>query len=169
MSFEFIIPDIVDPSGVDSSPYARAMDVLNEKTREDQAVKNEGEPITDFHGTSNPYIDYESIDLLLSLQHPRSEGYDEMCFILSGQCKELLFKMVHFELHNARLCIIRDDLPRAFVILDRTKKIFRYIGDIWDVLSTITAHGFSEFRNHLGSASGQLSCKPLSHAFLWNW
>ena len=75
----------------------------------------------------------------------------------AGQCKELLFKMVHFELHNARLCLIHDDLPRAFVILDRSKKIFRYLGNIWDVLSTITAHGFSEFRNHLGSASGQLS------------
>lgn len=155
LSFE--IPEIVNPSGVEGSPHRRPMNYTTDETRESTVKETGGQPRIDFEGTSNPYINYESIDLLLSLQHPRSEGYDEMCFILSGQCKELLFKMVHFELHNARLCIIRDDLPRAFVILDRTKKIFRYIGDIWDVLSTITAHGFSEFRNHLGSASGQLS------------
>ena len=154
---EFEIPEIVDSARVDGSPHPRPMNYTTDESRVATAVETGGEPNIDFEGTSNPYIDYESIDLLLSLQHPRSKGYDEMCFILAGQCKELLFKMVHFELHNARLCLIRDDLPRAFVILDRSKKIFRYLGNIWDVLSTITAHGFSEFRNHLGSASGQLS------------
>ena len=157
MSFEFIIPDIVDPSGVDSSPYARAMDVLNEKSREDQAVKNEGEPITDFHGTSNPYIDYESIDLLLSLQHTRSQGYDEMCFIIMGQAKELLFKSLYYELYNLQIRLNADDIANAFVILDRSKKIMKLIINVWEVLSTIKTDGFNKFRDYLGAASGQLS------------
>ncbi len=153
----FEIPEIVNPAGVEGGAHPRPMNYTTDESRATTAEATGGEPSTDFEGTSNPYINYESIDLLLSLQHPRSEGYDEMCFILAGQCKELIFKMVHFELHNARLCIIRDDLPRAFIILDRSKKILRYLGQIWDVLGTISAQGFSEFRNHLGSASGQLS------------
>ena len=37
-------------------------------------------------------------------------------------------------------------------------KIFLgYITDSWDVLSTITSEGFNQFRDHLGTASGQLS------------
>ena len=78
MSFEFEIPDVVDIDGVDGSPSPRPMDVGSEKARQEEVSKTQGMPITDFQGTSNPYIDYESIDLLLSLQHPRSAGYDEM-------------------------------------------------------------------------------------------
>jgi len=29
-------------------------------------------------------VDYKSIDLLLSLRHPRSSGYDEICFVSMG-------------------------------------------------------------------------------------
>ena len=68
MSFEFVIPDIVDPTGVDGSPYPRRVDPLNDADRDKKVIQTEGEPITDFGGNSNPYIDYESIDLLLSLQ-----------------------------------------------------------------------------------------------------
>ena len=62
----------------------------------------------EYEGNANPYIDYQSIDMLLSLQHPRSQGYDEMCFFVMGQTKELLFRGLHFELYNAREMIRND-------------------------------------------------------------
>ncbi|MGI9203959.1 MAG: tryptophan 2,3-dioxygenase [Woeseiaceae bacterium] len=157
MSFEFDNPDIVQIDGVDGSPYPRPMQVGSEKARQDEVAKTAGMPITEFEGKSNPYIDYESIDLLLSLQHPRSGGYDEMCFIIMGQAKELLFKSAYFELYNARSRIREDDLPNATVILDRTKKITKQIVGFWDVLSTISTDGFNEFRDYLDVASGQQS------------
>lgn len=157
MSFKFEVPEIVQIDGVDGSPLPRPMDIGSEEKRLQKVSSTEGTPITDFKGTSNPYIDYESIDLLLSLQHPRSGGYDEMCFIIMGQAKELLFKSVYFELYNARLCITEDDLPNAEVLLGRSKKITKLIVGFWDVLATITTDGFNEFRDYLNVASGQQS------------
>lgn len=157
MSFEFVVPAIVDPQGVDGSPNPRPMNRGSEKQRQQEVAKTAGMPINEFKGTSNPYIDYESIDLLLSLQHPRSQGYDEMCFIIMGQAKELLFKSAYFELFNVRLRIIDDDLPNALVLLDRTKKITKLIVGFWNVLSTISTDGFNQFRDYLDVASGQQS------------
>lgn len=157
MSFKFEIPDVVNIDGVDGSPHPRPMDIGSEKSRQEKVSTTQGMPITEFAGTSNPYIDYESIDLLLSLQHPRSSGYDEMCFIMMGQAKELLFKSAYFELYNARSRIREDDLPNALVLLDRTKKITNLIVGFWDVLSTITTDGFNQFRDYLDVASGQQS------------
>jgi tryptophan 2,3-dioxygenase len=157
MSFKFEIPDVVQIDGVDGSPQPRSMNVGSEKARQEEVAKTAGMPITEFKGTSNPYIDYESIDLLLSLQHPRSDGYDEMCFILMGQAKELLFKSAYFELYNARLRIAEDDLPNATVLIERAKKVTRLIVGFWEVLSTISTDGFNQFRDYLDVASGQQS------------
>jgi len=157
MTFEFEIPDVVQIDGVDGSPYPRPMQIGSEKERQQEVAKTAGMPITEFEGTSNPYIDYESIDLLLSLQHPRSPGYDEMCFIIMGQAKELLFKATYFELYNARLRLCEDDLENAAVLLDRTKKIITQIVGFWDVLGTISTSGFNQFRDYLDVASGQQS------------
>ena len=84
-------PQLIDPAGVQASPYPRALAKTTDATRAYTAQTTGGQPQVDFQGTSNPYVDYQSIDLLLSLQHPRSQGYDEMCFFIIGQVKELLF------------------------------------------------------------------------------
>lgn len=157
MSFEFEIPEVVQIDGVDGSPQPRPMDVGSEKSRQASVAKTRGVPITTFEGTSNPYIDYESIDLLLSLQHPRSDGYDEMCFIIMGQAKELLFKALYFELYNARIRLVNDDLDNALVLLGRAGKIASHIVGFWNVLSTISTDGFNRFRDYLDVASGQQS------------
>ena len=102
------IPRIVDPSGVNPGLQARPMPVTTDRSRAYTAQATGGKPLVDFAGTSNPYVDYQSIDLLLSLQHPRSEGYDEMCFFVMGQVKELLFKAPHFELYNGQRQIRAD-------------------------------------------------------------
>ena len=157
MNFKYVIPEIVDINEVDSSPHPRPMEIGSEEERQRQVKETDGQPITEFKGNANPYIDYQSVDLLLSLQHPRSKGYDEMCFIVQGQCKEMLFKSAYYELYNARLRIMDDDLPNASLILNRCKEIIILLTRFWDVLATIRPEGFKQFRDYLNVASGQQS------------
>ena len=148
---------IVDPLGVDTSIAPRPMVMGSDDSRIKISKETSGEPLVNFLGKTNPYIDYQSIDILLSLQHPRSDGYDELCFIVMGQVKELLFKGFHFELVNAQMQIRDGNINNALEILTRAIAYAKYIADTWNVLSTISTEGFSEFRNNLGTASGQLS------------
>ena len=157
MIFDFEIPDIIDIEKVDGSPKPRKMTIGSEASRQETVKMTEGQPITEFEGNTNPYIDYESVDLLLSLQHPRSQGYDEMCFIVMGQSKELLFKSIYYELYNARLRVIADDLPNASLMIARSKEIMLLLTKFWDVLATIRPEGFKSFRDYLNVASGQQS------------
>ena len=157
MNFKYVIPEIVDINEVDNSPHPRPMEIGSEEERQRQVKETDGQPITEFKGNANPYIDYQSVDLLLSLQHPRSKGYDEMCFIVQGQCKEMLFKSAYYELYNARLRIMDDDLPNASLILNRCKEIIILLTRFWDVLATIRPEGFKQFRDYLNVASGQQS------------
>ena len=155
--YKAYFPEIVDPAGVNPSHHARPMPMTTATSRAETVQNTGGTPLVDFDGKSNPYIDYQSIDLLLSLQHPRSEGYDEMCFFVMGQVKEILFKGLHFELANAQLQIRDGKIDNALVMLDRAKAFVNYITGSWDVLSTIAPEGFNQFRDYLGTASGQLS------------
>jgi len=156
-SYEPHFPQIIDPDGVTASIEPRPMDHTTDDSRAAMVEVTGGAPMVDFEGTSNPYIDYQSIDLLLSLQNPRSNGYDEMCFFVMGQVKELLFRGLHFELANAQMQIRQGEVANALQILERAEVFLHYLTDSWDVLSTITSEGFNQFRDHLGTASGQLS------------
>ncbi|MBT3969960.1 MAG: tryptophan 2,3-dioxygenase [Actinobacteria bacterium] len=133
------------------------MGITTDDTRAEQVKKTEGQPRVDFADTTNPYIAYQSIDLLLSLQNPRSDAYDEMCFYIMGQTKELLFKGLHHELYNARERIKVDAVDDALFILERSKEFVRLLIKTWDVVGTVSAEGFNQFRNYLDQASGQLS------------
>jgi len=150
-------PKIIEIEGVNTSPFPRKMPISTNESRYKTAKKTYGNPLTDYQGESNPYIDYQSIDLLLSLQHPRSNGYDEMCFYVMGQVKEILFKGLHFELFNAREQIKENQIKNAIDIINRATNFVKYIADAWNVLATIKTEGFNEFRDFLGTASGQLS------------
>ena len=150
-------PAVVDISKVDGSPLPREIGFSTDKSRYKISKQTMGDPLINYEGKSNPYIDYQSIDLLLSLQHPRSEGYDEMCFYVMGQVKEILFKGLHFELFNAREQIKLDEINNAITILERSIEYVKFIADAWNILSTIKPEGFNQFRDYLGTASGQLS------------
>ncbi len=156
-NFKPQVPTIVDPTGVLAGNQPRPMGTSTDSSREQVAEETGGLPLVDFESTSNPYIDYQSIDLLLTLQHPRSGAYDEMCFFVMGQVKELLFKGLHFELHNARHLVREDRVDDALVLLARSHEIARFLTSAWDVVATISAEGFNQFRDHLDQASGQLS------------
>jgi tryptophan 2,3-dioxygenase len=150
-------PKLVDASAVRCSNVPRDIGLTTDASRLQTTYTTEGAPKVDFSGTSNPYVDYQFIDLLHTLQAPRSSAYDETCFLIMGQVKELLFNALHFELHNARHQIDQDHVIEAIRMIGRARAITAYIAHSWDVLNTITADGFNEFRNTLGQASGQLS------------
>lgn len=152
-----IIPTVVDPGGVVCSTKPRPMKKGSEAQRASAVAQTDGEPTVDFDGVSNPYIDYQSVDLLHSLQHLRSDGYDEMCFYIMGQSKELLFRGLHMELVNARAQMREDNVANALKILLRCKAYVDHIADTWNVLGTISTDGFNQFRDYLSTASGQLS------------
>ena len=150
-----VIPEVRNPA-LELS-LVRDIDISTNESRDEAVKTTAGEPMVSFEGKSNPYIDYHRNDLLLSIQHMRSEGHDEMVFILMTQCKELTFKAIHYELYNMQLRIRKDDVSGALELAPRVKRLFEYLVKTWDVLSTITTHGFNEFRNHLGVSSGQQS------------
>jgi len=150
-----IIPEVRDPAlGLS---LVRSVDISTDDSREETVKATAGEPLIAFEGKSNPFIDYHRNDLLLSLQHMRSEGHDEMVFILMAQCKELTFKAIHYEAGNLQQRIRDDDLSGALALVPRIKRLFEYLVKTWDVLSTITTSGFNEFRDCLGVSSGQQS------------
>ncbi|CAJ5664695.1 Tryptophan 2,3-dioxygenase [Burkholderia pseudomallei] len=150
-----VIPEIRDPA-LELS-LVRDIAISTNDSREETVKTTAGEPLVAFEGKSNPYIDYHRNDLLLSIQHMRSEGHDEMVFILMTQCKELIFKAIHYETFNMQLRLKADDVPGALALTPRIKRLFEYLIKTWDVLSTITTNGFNEFRDCLGISSGQQS------------
>lgn len=125
--------------------------------RESTVKNTEGEPLLRFEGHSNPYLEHQRNDLLLSIQHMRSEGHDEMVFLCITHCKELTFKALHYELVNMQARVKADDVAGALQLMPRVLALLGFLGHTWDVLSTITPHEFNQFRNTLGIASGQQS------------
>ena len=150
-----VIPAVRDPA-LELS-LVREIGISTNDSREAAAKTTDGLPMVAFDGQSNPFIDYHRNDLLLSTQHMRSEGHDEMVFILMTQCKELIFKALHYEAYNMQVRIQNDDLAGAMALVPRLKRLFEYLIKTWDVLSTITTSGFNEFRDCLGVSSGQQS------------
>ncbi len=112
------------------------------------------------------YSGYIELDKILNSQHPRSftsmeDGNDEMLFIIIHQAYELWFKQIIFELDLVRNIFIRDrindnsdDMSRVVQRLKRIVKILELINQQVNVLETMTALDFLEFRNHLLPASG---------------
>ena len=156
-NYKPLFPDLIDTGPIVLSTEPRPMSKGDPQSRQDNVEKTGGEPLLEYEGNANPYIDYQSIDLLLSLQHPRSPAYDEMCFFIMGQVKELLFRGVHFEIYNARAQVNEGNLENALEILNRVCAYIDYIVNSWNVLTTIKVEGYNEFRDYLATASGQLS------------
>lgn len=149
------IPEIRNPQLERS--LVRQVATSSNASRADAVQVTAGEPMVEFTGTSNPYIDYHRNDILLSLQHMRSDAHDEMVFILMTQCKELTFKAIHYELFHIQQRLQADDLTGALALAPRVKRLFESLVKTWDVLSTISTSGFNAFRDHLGISSGQQS------------
>jgi tryptophan 2,3-dioxygenase len=160
LRYQSMFAHLIDPTGVMASPYPRPMAVCFDEDRIDDVKETGGQPKVDFYGNSNPYDDYQSLDLLLSLPYPRSQGYDEMCFCVTEQVKGLLFRGIPFKLHSAREQIKQGNVTNAIETLGRSRAFCEYFMRSWDVLSTISPEGFNQFRNHLGAFKICCMCGP---------
>ena len=67
-----LFPQLSDAAQVQASVAPRRMGLSTDESRADLAEQTGGAPLVEYEGRTNPYIDYQSIDLLLSLQHPRT-------------------------------------------------------------------------------------------------
>jgi tryptophan 2,3-dioxygenase len=135
-------------------PDPRSIPKASAATRSAQAERTGGAPNLDFDGQSTPYIDYESIDVLLSLQQPRSPVPDELTFYIAGQVMELLFKLATAEAQTVVERLDADDVAGAAKLLRRLTKIMETLLAVWPVLETLSPADFSSFRDYLGTSSG---------------
>ncbi|SHF56465.1 tryptophan 2,3-dioxygenase [Jatrophihabitans endophyticus] len=126
---------------------------LSARERAARADASGGEPIGAVE-TRSPYLDYEHIDTLLSLQTPRTAEPAEMSFFVMGQVKELLFKLAHHEFAAARDQLAADDIAGALWTMRRAAPVQRMLLEAWQSLSRLSPVEFANFRDALGAASG---------------
>jgi tryptophan 2,3-dioxygenase len=112
------------------------------------------EPTT-FTGTgTTPYSQYQEVQTLLSLQHPRSDSPDEPMFLIMAQTQELMFKGTRDEVVAVQRAVQADDLELAMALLERVKRMMFTLATCWDVHATITPSGYLGFRSVLQEGSG---------------
>jgi tryptophan 2,3-dioxygenase len=102
------------------------------------------------------YGSYLSIDDLLSLQRPRSEGpeHDETLFIIIHQVYELWFKELLHEFDRVMQLLEADEPHRSQHTLKRILTILKVMVAQLDILETMTPLEFLSFRQRLDAASG---------------
>jgi tryptophan 2,3-dioxygenase len=127
---------------------------LTEEERNQRALAAGGEPIIEFGGAGNPFANYLDGEILLSLQHPRTDSAAEPSFLIMGQVMELLFKLSHTEVLRVRDLMETDDVVGALWTLRRLRRVHTILNSTWDVLSALSPTEYGEFRDQLGDGSG---------------
>lgn len=112
------------------------------------APESAGEPLT--------YASYLRLAQILDQQRCRSSptAHDELLFITIHQVYELWFKVLLFELSDARDRMLRGDARRAGLRLRRCQEIERVLVGQIEVVDTMSPRGFLQFRGALGTSSG---------------
>jgi tryptophan 2,3-dioxygenase len=115
--------------------------------------------------TSVHYHSYLELDKLLDAQHPRSaqveatEAHDEMLFIIMHQVYELWFKQIIHELTSIGVMFEDNqmderEISTAVSRLERIIEIQKLLIEQINVMETMTALDFLDFRQYLFPASG---------------
>lgn len=115
--------------------------------------------------TSVHYHTYLELDKLLDAQHPRSAAlelvpaHDEMLFIIMHQVYELWFKQIIHELQSISLMfeggqMDEREISVAVARLERIIEIQKLLIEQINVMETMTAMDFLDFRQYLFPASG---------------
>ncbi|GAA1972382.1 tryptophan 2,3-dioxygenase [Kitasatospora viridis] len=115
---------------------------------------------------ATPYERYARLDVLHTLQQPRSEVDAELSFIITTQVMELLFDLLRHEWTVAQRALRADDPAGARAALRRGALTQDVLNNSWDLLATLTPVEFSAFRPVLGEASGFQSSAYLKLEFL---
>jgi tryptophan 2,3-dioxygenase len=131
----------------------RLNEPLTEEARNLRALSSEGEPVIGFAG-GNPFVAYVASDVLLSLQHPRTDSAGEPAFLITTQMMELQFKLASVEVGRARDQLEGDDVGAALWTLRRLRHVYSSLNSCWDVLSSLSPTEYGEFRDQLGEGSG---------------
>ena len=101
------------------------------------------------------YKSYLQLEELLNLQEPKSPTeHDEMLFIIIHQTYELWFKQILYELDDLKKHIIKNHIYMILRALKRVRHILKLLVSQMDVLETMNATNFKNFRDYLGTASG---------------
>lgn len=110
------------------------------------------------------YADYLGLNSLLNAQHPESAkrgtpAHDEILFIITHQTFELWFKQILYELNSiqqlfGKAPISEQDLYTIVSRLGRIVKIQKLVNQQFQVLESMTALDFLDFRDDLTPASG---------------
>jgi tryptophan 2,3-dioxygenase len=102
------------------------------------------------------YGEYLRLTQLLDQQRPQSgeRAHDELLFITIHQVYELWFKLLLFELTDARDRMLAGETYLPLVRLQRCHTIERVLIGQVDVIDTMTPQDFLEFRTSLAPASG---------------
>lgn len=114
------------------------------------------------------YDGYLRLSVLLDQQKPAGAepAHDELLFISIHQVCELWFKLLLFELTDARDRMLAGEACLPRIRLRRCLAIQRVLHDQMNVLDTMTPQGFQEFRGNLGGASGFQSVQYREIEFL---
>ncbi len=107
------------------------------------------------------YPDYLSLDELLDLQRPRSspEHPDELLFIVVHQASELWFKVIIQQLQALMAELQRGDSEKALWHVQRINTLMRIVAEQLSSLDTLPPQRFQQFRDFLGTSSGQQSAQ----------
>lgn len=110
------------------------------------------------------YSSYLQLDKILDAQHTESskkgiEAHDEMLFIITHQAFELWFKQIMFELDSVisllqKNPIAEHEISMCVKGIHRMNKILHMTSSQFEVLETMTALDFMDFRDLLHPASG---------------
>jgi tryptophan 2,3-dioxygenase len=139
---------------------------LTEEGRDHRALAAGGEPIVESGGAGNPFAKYLAGEILLSVQHPRTDSAAEPSFLIMSQVMELLFKLSHTEALRARDLLETDDVAGALWTLRRLRRVHATLNSPWDVLRALSPTEYSEFRDQLGDGSGLQSYMYRQMEFL---
>ncbi|MFE0459373.1 tryptophan 2,3-dioxygenase [Kitasatospora sp. NPDC058965] len=126
------------------------------------AFAAEAEPVSG----ATPYERYARLDVLHTLQQPRSKVDAELSFIITTQVMELLFDLLRHEWSLAQQALREDAVGPALAALRRGCHVQDVLNSSWDLLATLTPVEFSAFRPVLGEASGFQSSAYLLLEFL---
>ncbi|MGW5792203.1 tryptophan 2,3-dioxygenase [Saccharopolyspora sp. NPDC003752] len=117
------------------------------------------------HAVGSRYRDVLRLDQLLSCQ-PEKGTHDELMFVIVHQVHELWFKLMLFELEEARDLLVADRLDAAEHLLRRLVAIQNVLISQWAVLDTMLPMDFLAFRDTLRGGSGFESVQHREIEFL---
>lgn len=124
------------------------------------------EPKPSYGEGPTPYASYAGLDLLHTLQKPRTDAGAELSFIVATQVMELLFGLLLHEWDQAQRALRADDADGAMAALRRGLNVQDILLSSWDLLATMTPMEFNAFRGELGEASGVQSATYRRMEFL---